>query len=72
MIYGTSDDVVRAFPRLSRAQALQLIKEHGWGPNTPTAYWPEENTADPHSTFDEEMGIHESYDTRAVFDWLGY
>jgi hypothetical protein len=56
---------------VTRARALAIIKEHGWGPTTPTAI--EQNGAGVEgSDFDSEMGILDTYLAADIFDWLGY
>ena len=56
---------------VSRAHALKIIKEHGWGPTTPTAV--EQNGAGVEgSDFDSEMGILDAYLAASIYDWLGY
>ena len=56
---------------VTRARALAIIKEHGWGPTTPTAI--EQNGAGVEgSDFDSEMGVKDAYLAADIFDWLGY
>ena len=56
---------------ISRHDALDLIARHGWQSNTPTAN-DKYGRVIPDSTFDAEMGVHQWYRTRKVYDWLGY
>ena len=67
----TRDEMVEERVTVSRAFALKSIKEHGWGPTTPTAV--EQNGAGVEgSDFDSEMGVKDAYLASDIFDWLGY
>jgi len=57
---------------ITRARAVQILQEHGTGPNIPTAWFPEENNYDPTSTFDEIVGVKEEYQFMEVLGFLGY
>ena len=67
----TRDEMVEERVTVTRAFALKIIKEHGWGPTTPTAI--EANGAGVEgSDFDSEMGILDAYLAASIYDWLGY
>ena len=67
----TRDEMVEERVTVTRSFALAIIKEHGWGPTTPTAV--EANGAGVEgSDFDSEMGILDAYLAADIFDWLGY
>ena len=55
---------------VSRARALAIIKQHGWGPTTPTAV--DQAGLVPGSDFDSEMGVKDTYLAASIYDWLGY
>jgi hypothetical protein len=56
---------------VSRARALAIIKEHGWGPTTPTAI-EADGAGVEGSDFDSEMGVRDTYRAASIYDWLGY
>ena len=57
---------------VSRAKALSIIKEHGWLPWTPTAWWPATGSLDYSSSFYAQLGDHPEYKLSSVMAWLGY
>jgi hypothetical protein len=56
---------------VSRAHALKIIKQHGWGPTSPTAI-EADGAGVEGSDFDSEMGVHGDYLAASIYDWLGY
>ena len=59
--------------KLSRSEALALLKEHGFAPTDLTEYSPgPAYTPSPGSSFDDMMGIRKTYTKREVKLWLGY
>ena len=67
----TRDEMVEERVTVTRAFALKIIEEHGWGPTTPTAV--EQNGAGVEgSDFDSEMGVKDAYLAASIYDWLGY
>lgn len=57
---------------ITRTEAVQILANHGRSPTDPTAWFPEENQYDPTSTFDEEVGVKDTYELMEVLGWLGY
>ena len=58
---------------MSRSEALALLKEHGFAPTDLTEYSPgPAYTPSPGSSFDDMVGVKNTYTSREVYDWLGY
>ena len=73
---------------ITRERALEIIEDHGWGPNDQTAVdirlplVPMIDIYGRHimtspwvqsgTSFNEHFGIHNEYSQRLVLDWLGY
>jgi hypothetical protein len=55
---------------ITRNEVIQILKQHGWEPTSPTAALDGEWCEG--TDFDSEMGISEWYDLQAIRDWLGY
>ena len=57
---------------ISRQFVIKVLAQHGWKTDSLTFWNP--NTSDwvKGTTFDLEMGIHETYDLDEVKAWLGY
>ena len=67
-----TDEEDRNF-EMSRSEALALLKEHGFAPTDLTEYGPgPAYTPSTGSSFDDMMGIRNTYTSREVYDWLGY
>jgi hypothetical protein len=56
---------------ISREKALQIIKNHGWLPETQTATFQGVAVTSGYS-FNENLGIKEEYRLKDVMLWLGY
>ena len=67
----TRDEMVEERVTVTRAFALKIIEEHGWGPTTPTAIEADGAAVDG-SDFDSELGVKDAYLASDIFDWLGY
>jgi hypothetical protein len=57
---------------ITKTQALALLKNHGWEPWDPTAWWPETGLQDVTSSFYATFGNHETYNVKSIYHWLGY
>ena len=55
---------------VSKAKALEIIRQHGWLPTDPTATLNGEWCDD--STFYLEVGDRDAYTISELRDWLGY
>lgn len=58
--------------KITRKQAIGLIKSHGWKPEQQTAVDVNGNWVLNGSSFDETFGIKEVYHFKSVREWLGY
>ena len=56
---------------ITKEKALQMLKNHGWNPNQQTASF-QGVTVKSGFSFDENLGIKETYFLKDVLLWLGY
>jgi hypothetical protein len=58
---------------MSRSEVVSCLREHGFAPTDLTEYGPAPTyTPSPGSSFDDMVGIRNTYTSREVYDWLGY
>ena len=57
---------------MTRKQAIQIIKLHGWNPKDQTCSSGNGRMVEKGTSFNEEMGIRPHYTMTELRDWLGY
>lgn len=61
---------------ISRKQALEIVNAHGFGPSDCTVGMCKHDCPlkykAPCATFDDNLGVHDSYALIDVKNWLGY
>lgn len=57
---------------ITRQRAVQILEEHGFTPNSPTAWIPSEERYAEDSTFDQQVSFKTEYSLMEVLGWLGY
>jgi len=62
----------RLVARISKAEAVVILKDHSLEPWDTTAWWPETGLRDVTSSFYGTFGNHSTYLRGAIYRWLGY
>jgi hypothetical protein len=57
---------------LTRHQVQEILNHHGWLTGEDTAWDPQTGEWVEETSFDDEIGIRDSYSLREVKVWLGY